>query len=493
LFESSVTTSKLKQITRDGLHNTPIVDHIIRKAKWTPQIFDSIHWDAYERAFQRLLRFYQYSTAKLCHGLVNTNRQNQLYYGQSPLCPICSQEEETLVHVFTCSHPSAMCHHKTRLAELCKDLDTAGTPLPVVQAVRHGFTKWDLDPLKTVRALTAGSLRGADAVLNTAFREQFTFIGWYHLCLGQISKKWALAVQHYVPPRAHTDGSLYWASIFIMALWKYSKALWAFQNEIVHGATVEEQVNQQLDTLQQQIINYYRAYADNPNMILPRHRSLFTSRTIEERLSSPYDIMAAWIRSVKEAIQVLQRHTASLRTAAQQIFPQQNEAADHESDSTYTSGSDESDVILSLALTETTAATTKSSSTNDSLISSSVTLLGNGDDSNSSYDDDALSLTSVPSTDTGSSNVEFKSVAFKDLDRYSATQEKEIPLTQITTSDSLQRPLFSNTASSLDDVEFPSVALKEQRKYSDQGSLGSSGYSNLSSFNRDGMGDWFRF
>jgi hypothetical protein len=252
LFESSVATSKLKQITRDGLHNTPIVDHIIRKAKWTTQIFDSIHWDAYERAFQRLLRFYQYSTAKLCHGLVNTNRQNQLYYGQSPPCPICSQEEETLVHVFTCSHPSATYHRQTRLAELCKDLDTAGTPLPVVQAVCHGFTKWDSDPtMKSVRALTAGSLRGADAVLTTAFREQFTFIGWYHLCLGRISKKWALAVQHYVPPRAHTDGSLHWASIFIKALWKYSKALWAFRNEIVHGATVEEQVNRQLDTLRQ--------------------------------------------------------------------------------------------------------------------------------------------------------------------------------------------------------------------------------------------------
>jgi hypothetical protein len=328
--------------------------------------------------------------------------------------------------------------------------------------------------MKSVRALTAGSLRGADAVLTTAFREQFTFIGWYHLCLGRISKKWALAVQHYVPPRAHTDGSLHWASIFIKALWKYSKAIWAFRNEIVHGATVEEQVNRQLDTLRQWIANYYRAYADNPNMILPRHHSLFTSRTIEERLSSPYDIMAAWIHSVEEAIQVLQHHTASLRAEAQQIFPQQIEAADHESDSTYTSGSDESDVILSLAPTETTAATTNSSSTNDSSISSSVTLFGSGDDSNTSYDDDALSLTSVPSTDTGSSNVEFTSVAFEDLDRHSATQEEEIPLTQISTSASPQRPLSSNTASSLEDVEFLSVALNEQSRYGEQGSLGSS-------------------
>jgi hypothetical protein len=466
------------------------MDHIIRKAGWTPQIFASIHWDAYKCAFKWLPRFYHYSTAKLCHGLVNTNHQNHLYYGQSPLCPICSQEDETLVHVFTCSHPRAMCHRQTRLAELCNDLETAGTPLPVVQAVRHEFTKWESDPtLRTVRALTAGSLRGADAVLASAFREQFTFIGWYHLCLGWISKQWARAVQHYVPPRAHNDGSLHWASIFIVALWKYSKALWAFRNEIVHGATVEEQVNRQLDTLRQRITTYYQAYADNPNMILSPHHYLFTSRTLEERLSSPYDIMAAWIRSVEEAIQVLQHHTASLRAEAQQIFPQQNEAADPESDSTYTSESEESDDALSLAPTETTAATTNSSSTNDLLSSSSITLLVSRNDSNTSYDDDALSLTSVPSIDTGSSNVEFTSVAFEDLDSHSATQEEVIPLTQIITSESPQRPLNSNTASSLNDVESPSVALKEQSKYSDQGSLGSSGYSNLSSFNWDGTGD----
>jgi hypothetical protein len=144
---------------------------------------------------------------------------------------------------------------------------------------------------------------------------------------------------------------------------------------------------------------------------------------------------------------------------------------------------------LSLAPTETTAATTNPSSTNDLLSSSSITLLVSRDDSNTSYDDDALSLTSVQSIDTGSSNVEFTSVAFEDLDSHSATQEEVIPLTQIITSESPQRPLNSNTASSLNDVEFPSVALKEQSKYSDQGSLGSSGYSNLSSFNWDGTGD----
>jgi hypothetical protein len=233
----------------------------------------------------------------------------------------------------------------------------------------------------------------------------------------------------------------------------------------------------------------------NKNTIVPpslRPRSLRQTTLrhfIKTRLSSSYDIMAVWIRSVKQAIQVLHHYTASLRAEAQRIFPQLIEAEAHTSDSTYTSGFDASDVILSLSPTEITVATTNSPSTNDSSISRSVTLLGSGDDSNTPYDDDALSFTSVLSTDTGSSDVEFTSVASEDLDRHSATQEEDIPLTQISTSDSHQRPLSSNTASSFEDVKFPSVAFNEQSTCSDQSSLGLSDSSNLSSFSWDGMGD----
>jgi hypothetical protein len=179
----------------------------------------------------------------------------------------------------------------------------------------------------------------------------------------------------------------------------------------------QHQAFQHLKTLQQQHQELRDTYLED----LAEAIVLDCSPKIEERLSTPYDIMAVWIRLVEEAIQVLQHHTASLRAEAHQIFPQQNEASDPESDSTYTSESEESDDTLSLAPTETTAATTNSSSTNDLLSSSSITLLVSGDDSNISYDDDALSLTSVPSIDTGSSNVEFTSVAFEDLDRHSAT------------------------------------------------------------------------
>jgi hypothetical protein len=52
-------------------------------------MFDLVHWDAHEQAFKRLHQYHQHSTAKLIHGFVITNRQNNLYYGTTPKCPIC--------------------------------------------------------------------------------------------------------------------------------------------------------------------------------------------------------------------------------------------------------------------------------------------------------------------------------------------------------------------------------------------------------------------
>ena len=86
LYESSVITSKVQSALQNSFHGSSIEEHILKKTKWTRRVFNLVHWDAHERAFRCLSRGRQYSTAKIIHQLVNTNRQNQLYYGHSPLC-----------------------------------------------------------------------------------------------------------------------------------------------------------------------------------------------------------------------------------------------------------------------------------------------------------------------------------------------------------------------------------------------------------------------
>jgi hypothetical protein len=130
----------------------------------------------------------------MIHGLVNTNHQNHVYYGKSPLCPICHQEEETLRHVFSCPSVEVVHHRQNSLVDLKKTLTSISTPQPVIDAIVHGFTSWCQDPNhQHIWALMASSLWGPDAVLASAFHGQHREIRWYHFCLGHISQQGGLS------------------------------------------------------------------------------------------------------------------------------------------------------------------------------------------------------------------------------------------------------------------------------------------------------------
>lgn len=280
------------------------------------------------------------------------------------MCPICTDTEESLQHLFTCRHEQATTHRLQAFDNFHKTLRAIGTPLPVIDAIIHGFTQWTRDPTQIqVRALTAGSLRGPDAVLTSAFREQFIGIGWYHMCLGRISRLWASAVLQYQSPSSPMDGGIPWASQLLAALWQYSRALWKFWNEVVHGATVEEQAARQLASLRHAITTHYQAFDTNPTIILPRLHFLFVSRSLEDRLKGSYDTMATWLRSVEEALTVQQHQTAQQQALAQRFFPSASRSVQEQisdTDSTYTYQSMGSVATLSL---EPTVATTVTSFT----------------------------------------------------------------------------------------------------------------------------------
>ena len=199
-----------------NLHDASIQEHIRQKAGWDTSHFNKIHWDAHERASHTLPRFTRYNTAKLIHGLINTNKQNNLYYGTSLLCPICKQEIETKEHVFKCSNPSAAPNRHEHLTALLKTLKQVNLDQNIVKTINYGFTAWSKDQQEPVRPPTAGSLRGPDAVLMTAFHKQYRILGWYHMCMGRISKKWSAAAMQYTK-ESDIEHDEYWASIIIRA------------------------------------------------------------------------------------------------------------------------------------------------------------------------------------------------------------------------------------------------------------------------------------
>ncbi len=91
------------------------------------------------------------------------------------------------------------------------------------------------------------------------------------MCLGRISKKWASAALQYNTLPHFPESDLQWASLLVAGLWRFSSSIWHFRNEVVHGATVEEQAQRRLASLRAQSTQYYNTYLENPHIILPRH------------------------------------------------------------------------------------------------------------------------------------------------------------------------------------------------------------------------------
>ncbi len=156
----------------------------------------------------------------------------------------------------------------------------------MTRAILHGFSDW-LNPNCTSlqsRAPTVGSLCGSDIVLTSAYTEQCRSLSWFQLCLGRVSKKWAMAVNLYVKQDNRTFDQDYWSSMLITILWRFTKRMWTNRNQIVHGSTVEEQAEVILTQLKNKVQTYYASFQADNNFVLPRHQYLFTHRTEEQRL-----------------------------------------------------------------------------------------------------------------------------------------------------------------------------------------------------------------
>ncbi len=210
--------------------------------------------------------------------------------------------------------------------------------------------------------------------------------------------------------------------------------MWKHRNEVVHGATVEEQTQRQLTQLRSRITSYYADYARNPALVLPRHSCLFTSRTEEERHQSSYDSMSAWLRSVEEALQVVQHHDAHLREMSRVFFPQVPfTELDSATDSTYfdhTSLDTDDDTSL-----DSTVATTVTTHTSYSTSSSGIHCL------HYDFDDDSYSSDTVRSYQ----NLEID--ASGDAPEQSVSQDDDDVFAVASGSSSFPTFLSSNTPS----------------------------------------------
>jgi hypothetical protein len=320
-FENYTLTKGLVTQAKFNFGAMSLQNTIMKQARWDDSTFHGVDWAAYDKAFSRLTKSRQMSIAKISHGLLNTNYQNHKYYGTSSMCPCCWDDIETLQHVFSCQHEEVSTHRTEQLHHLQHNLTTIQTPHLISAAIIHGISSWmekEVGLIDSLHCTLSHSVVPAHMIITQAYNAQ-SQIGWDQLLRGRISKLWSQAAEFIaIKDGLQPDPTL--ASYVIASILTYSTSLWQFRCGVLHGHTLEETSRKQTDKLHQQIIQAYQDYKADPYVVSANERSIFTSRSLEERLKQGTDSLASWLRTYQGARKAQTLSTAFLAKSARTFF-----------------------------------------------------------------------------------------------------------------------------------------------------------------------------
>jgi hypothetical protein len=202
-----ILVSNLLRPIKHVLYYQPLQEKLKRDNNWTESQFSTIDWPSYKCALRKLPRSQRISISKLSHQLWNTNRQNKQYYNYSNLCPYCQQEEESILHVFTCKHPVANQNREEALQTTFHSLQSSGSPPMLLACIQSGLQQWISNPsLSAFVPPHDVLLKPKSTSALAAFSAQST-IGWGALLRGHMASQWNIAFQCLYQPKKNKKAS----------------------------------------------------------------------------------------------------------------------------------------------------------------------------------------------------------------------------------------------------------------------------------------------
>jgi len=296
------------------LHKGALVSKIIKDNQWDDGQFHMVNWKPYHLSLQSIPRSHRISLSKLCNQLWNTNHQNWEYYGQTPLCPACQSERETITHVYSCPHPSIVATREAGLVNLHISL-LKHTPGSLVDVLLSGIKNFMSNPGTLKDDAYLGIPEGSPIL--DAYHNQ-SLIGWGSLLRGHISTLWHTAFSYAFTSSINTWTDIKKASrkffrILIHGVWTLSKLIWGHRCSIVHGKTEEFRNSKEMNDLRDKARQLYKKYKDD-HFCIPSSRVYLFNRPEEKTLTLGRDALSCWIASVEEGMITQEQRTAYERT-----------------------------------------------------------------------------------------------------------------------------------------------------------------------------------
>jgi hypothetical protein len=303
LFNGQPLRRDLTTVINELEYAQPLRQKLLKDNDWTEDQLHSIDWESFQKAIRKILRSHRISISKLSHQLWNTNVQNNKFYGETALCPICTTIPETIHHIYQCCHSSAKAHFTECLKSLENSLRPT-TPRELTEHIIAALKQWN-SGIKPISP-TKGSRLPAHLPLNEAWTTQEE-LGWDAFARGHISIHWREAFQTLHRPKKtsshhqHTATIDKWTSSLIRLLWTFSEKIWQFRNSVVHGKLEEFHTSKSFCLLQEQVTNLYDQFIVDPHM-LPQSRAHLSNKPITSIIAMDKDSISSWISSIKEAV-----------------------------------------------------------------------------------------------------------------------------------------------------------------------------------------------
>jgi glutaredoxin len=263
------------------------------------------------------------------HGLLNTNEQNQKYYGKPNACPHCGSPESFL-HVASCTYPEILLYRTRQQEILWKSLTTLKTPQLILQDIKRGILSCDtassynpelslvLPMVEKASSSSSRSWNSTEDLSFAAFKEQMS-LGWEQFLRGRISQRWREAYTHDCSSRHIRANGVQWAGGVIQVVLDYSLALWKFRCNLLYGRSKAKAEQKIMADLHRKVICTYEDFERDPFLVHQDYRNIF-SVSLDRRLKQDRDSLECFLSTVDLAIKERQQFLILQSETARRFF-----------------------------------------------------------------------------------------------------------------------------------------------------------------------------
>jgi len=295
IIGGQLVSSRLQQSLSDAIHRNSLMEYLADKWELDESLLkDRVCWTSIARArkqssFAQRKFITKWISGDTPSGVEMQRRQQR----DSSLCPVCSDTDETLVHILTCPATVSLDLRSALLVELQEWLVAESTCPWITDFLIQGLRSWFEDPMGN-----EPPVQWHIAFLPIA-REQLS-LGWYATLLGFFHTSMVQLQHRYYKSESSRKTGISWAKKVTLKLWNIIYQIWTSRNSILHETDAIDRVSG-LAQLQQAIT---AEHARGPGHLHRVYNRYFRHPTLPALLESSVVAQKEWflvIRSAREA------------------------------------------------------------------------------------------------------------------------------------------------------------------------------------------------